>query len=133
MGIEVTKEEQEKLNNLFRQIERREAFIAQQQEAAEKLRCLKDEPAVPVWVVVNDYTLRDWGQPGIDVDGVYLSLDEAVNRIHKLRDKHKGEGTLLPIEGDGENTEWRYCSWDEDNHYSIKESEIKSTIKEDEK
>lgn len=129
MGIEVTKEEQDKLNNLLRQIERREAFIAKQEEAAEKLRCLKDEDAVPVWVVVNEYTLRDWGQPGSEIEGVFLELDEAVKYIHKLRDKHKGEGSLLPIDGEAENTEWHYSCWDEENNYSIKQSAIKSTIK----
>ena len=129
MGIEVTKEEQEKLNNLLQQIERREAFIAQQKEASEKLRRLKDEDAVPVWVVVNEYTLRDWGQPGSEIDGVFLELDGAVKYIYELRDKHKGEGPLLPVDGEGENTEWHHSEWDEEDHYSIKRSAIKSTIK----
>jgi len=105
--------------------------MAQQEAAAEKLRILNDEPAVPVWCVVDNYTLREWGEKGCKVVGVFLDCDEAVQYIRKIREDHKDEGPLLPIDGEGEFTSWDYSEWDEEHHYEIEVSEIKSIIKED--
>lgn len=127
--MEVTKDEQRKLYDLFRKIADRDEFVARQRQAAETLRCKEAEPPVTVWAVVDNYTLRDWGQEGFNICGVYLTLDEAVEHIHAERESHKGEGPLLPIEGNGENTRWHYDEWDEAHIYGIEQAPFLSTFK----
>ena len=126
--MEVTKDEQRKLDDLFRKIAERDEFVAQQRQAAETLRRKEAEPPVTVWAVVDHYTLRDWGQEGFNICGVYLTLDEAVARIHAERDKHKGEGPLMLIEGKGEYTRWDYSDWDTAHNYGIEQAPILSTF-----
>lgn len=127
--MEVTKDEQRKLDELFRKIADRDEFVAQQRQAAETLRRKEAEPPVIVWAVVDRYTLRDWGQEGFDINGVYLTLDEAVDAINRLRDRHKSEGPLEDIFGEGESTRWSYTEWDAAHNYYIARSAILSTIK----
>ena len=127
--VEVTKDEQRKLNDLFRKIAERDEFVAQQRQAAEMLRRQEAEPPVTVWAVVDHYTLRDWGQEGFAIRGIYLTLDEAVAHIHAERDRHKEEGPLLSIEGKGENTRWQYDEWDAAHDYGIEQAPFLSTFK----
>ena len=129
--MEVTKDEQRKLDDLFRKIAERDEFVAQQRQAAETLRRKEAEPPVTVWAVVDRYTLRDWGQEGFTIRGVYLTLDEAVASIHAERDRHKDEGPLMPIEWEGENTRWDYDEWDIAHHYGIEQAPILSTFKQE--
>ena len=129
--MEVTKDEQRKLDDLFRKIADRDEFVAQQRQAAETLRRKEAEPPVTVWAVVDHYTLRDWGQEGFAIRGVYLTLDDAVAAIRAEYDRHKGEGPLLPIEGKGENTRWDYSEWDAEHRYGIEQAPILSTFKTD--
>ena len=129
--MEVTKDEQRKLDDLFRKIADRDEFVAQQRQAAETLRRKEAEPPVTVWAVVDRYTLRDWGQEGFTIRGVYLTLDEAVASIHAERDRHKDEGPLMPIEWEGENTRWDYDEWDIAHHYGIEQAPILSTFKQE--
>ena len=63
-----------------------------------------------------------------DING---TLDEAVAHIHAERENHKGEGPLLPIEGNGENTRWHYDEWDEAHDYGIEQAPILSTFKQE--
>lgn len=129
--MEVTKDEQRKLDDLFRKIADRDEFVAQQRQASETLRRKEAEPPVTVWAVVDNYTLRDWGQKGSAICGIYLTLDEAVAHIHAEYDRHKGEGPLPPIAGKGENTCWHYDEWDEAHNYGIEQAPILSTFKTD--
>lgn len=126
--MEVTKDEQRKLDDLFRKIAERDEFVAQQRQAAETLRRKEAEPPVTVWAVVDHYTLRDWGQEGFAIRGVYLTLDEAVAHIHAERDRHTSEGPLLPIDGTGEFTRWDYSDWDTAHNYGIEQAPILSTF-----
>lgn len=126
--MEVTKDEQRKLDDLFRKIADRDEFAAQQRQAAETLRRKEAEPPVTVWAVVDNYTLRDWGQEGFAIRGVYLTLDEAVAHIHAEYDRHKGESLLQPIGGNGENTRWHYDEWDAVHNYGIEQAPILSTF-----
>ena len=129
--MEVTKDEQRKLDDLFRKIAERDEFVAQQRQAAETLRRKEAEPPVTVWAVVDRYTLRDWGQDGFTIRGVYLTLDEAVAAIHAERDRHKNEGPLMLISGNGENTRWHYEEWDAVHNYGIEQAPILSTFKQE--
>jgi hypothetical protein len=126
--MEVTKDEQRKLDDLFRKIADRDEFVAQQRQAAETLRRKEAEPPVTVWAVVDHYMLRDWGQEGFAIRGIYLTLDEAVAHIHAERESHKTEGPLMPIEGNGENTRWDYSDWDTAHNYGIEQAPILSAF-----
>ena len=99
--MEVTKDEQRKLDELFRKIADRDEFVAQQRQAAETLRRKEAEPPVIVWAVA----------------------------INGLRDQHKSEGPLEDIFGEGESTRWSYTEWDAAHNYYIARSAILSTIK----
>ena len=129
--MEVTKDEQRKLDDLFRKIAERDEFVAQQRQAAETLRRKYAEPPVTVWAVVDHYTVRDWGEEGFGICGVYLTLDEAVAAIHAERESHKNEGPLMPISGTGGFTRWNYTEWDAVHNYGIEQAPILSTFKQE--
>ena len=89
--MEVTKDEQRELNDIFRKIAERDAFIEQQRQAAETLRRKEAEPPVTVWVVVDHYTERAWATKKVEVCGVYLTKREAEDDL-RLRYEHvKGD------------------------------------------
>ena len=89
--MEVTKDEQRKLDDLFRKIADRDEFVAQQRQAAETLRRKEAEPPVTVWAAVDRYTERAWGKVGVEICGVYLTKREAEDDL-RLRYEHvKGD------------------------------------------
>lgn len=130
MGIEVTKEEEKKLNDLLRKIDKRAKFEAEQQEAAEELRWRKSQPAVTMYAVFDNYTLREWGEHGCEVEGLYLTLDEAVKAIHALREKEKKRiGDMPAVELDGKYATLDYSEWEVKHHYEIVDAPVKSVLK----
>ena len=98
--MEVTKDEQRKLDDLFRKIADRDEFVARQRRAAETLRRKYAEPPVTVWAVVDFFTAREWGEKSAEVLGIYLNRAEAVEHIRNRYDYIKDDVCVEFTDGD---------------------------------